>query len=204
MTLKEVAYDWLGWNEHLFFFINGGTPDALQALPLLGSALGNYWAAPLPFAAMLWWGRRSPAEPRGTCAQRQAYMFAVSFLVAFALTALLKWALDLPRPATALGPVVRLLAPEETGHGFPSGHSVYAALLAAAVWPLTRGLGHLVLLVLVFWVGYSRIALGAHFPADVLGAWLLALLCACATRLLRDRLRAEARQRLGLFRILKG
>lgn len=203
MTFKEAAYGWFGWNEHLFLLVNGGWPHDLSALPLLGSALGNYWAAPVPFAALLWWARHLPDSAQRARVERQAYVFAASFLLAFALTALVKWTVDLPRPLTVLGPVVRLLAPEEAGHGFPSGHSVYAALLASALWPLARLPERLALVLWVLWVGCSRVALGAHFPADVLGAWLLALLCACATGLLWDRLLAGARQRLGLFRFSK-
>lgn len=182
MTLKEVAYDWLGWNQQLFLFINGTLPSGLRTLPRLGSALGNYWAAPLPVAILLWCSRRAADEPQRARLRHQAYVFVASFLLAFALAALVKWGLDLPRPAAAMGAVVRLLVPEEDGHSFPSGHSVYAFLLASALWPLAAGPTRILLVACVPWVGYSRIALGAHFPSDVAGGWLLALACACAVR----------------------
>lgn len=203
MSLKEFAYDWLGWNEQLFFFINAGLPDGLRTLPLLGSALGNYWATPIPVAALLWWSRHAPDEHRRRRAERQAYVFAASFLLAFAVAALVKWNLDLPRPATVLGPSVRLLAPEEAGHGFPSGHTLYAALLGAAVWPLAGRTGRLALILWVLWVAYSRVALGAHFPADVAGGMLLALLAAWATGHAWDRLWNVARRGQHAFRFLK-
>lgn len=200
MTAKAVVYDWLGWNAHLFFWINGSLPDALRGVARLGSALGNYWAAPLPLAALLWWSRRTPDEGARVGAQRQAFVFAAGFLLAFGLAAVLKWTLNLPRPATALGAAVRLLAPEEAGHSFPSGHSMYAALLAAAVWPLVGAMGRLGLVLYVLWVACSRVALGAHFPADIAGAWLLALLCAGAAKRVWSRLPKRRLQNPGLVR----
>lgn len=194
MTFKQLGYDWLGWNQALLLSINHGLPNELQAVALVGSALGNYWAAPLVLAAMLWWSRRSQAELRGAAIRRQAYAFGAGFLLAFTAAALLKWGLDFPRPAGELGAAVRVVVPEETRHSFPSGHSLYAALVASALWPLAHPMARLLLILGVLWVGYSRVALGAHFPADVVGAWLLAVACACASHFGLQRLTGAGRQ----------
>ena len=185
MTFTWVAYDWLGANQRLFGAINGGLPLHLQFLAHMGSAVGNYWAAPAVFAALLGWSRRARSPDRSDTVRRQAYLFGLSFLLAFGLAALLKWGVDMPRPRLVLGSAVRLLAPEEARHGFPSGHSVYAILVALALWPLSVRPVRAALIVGVLWVGASRIALGAHFPADVAGGWLLALACYGAATLLQ-------------------
>lgn len=68
-------------------------------------------------------------------------------------------------------------------YSFPSGHAttsaaVYGTIavlaLAALPKPYNRILAVLAIL-FAFLVGVSRIYLGAHFPTDVLGGWLIAL-----------------------------
>ena len=63
-------------------------------------------------------------------------------------------------------------------HSFPSGHSTFVFLLLTslapgAAWPIRW-----LLLGLALWVSWARIAVGAHFPADVLGGALLGIFCA--------------------------
>jgi membrane-associated phospholipid phosphatase len=68
------------------------------------------------------------------------------------------------------------LAPE-TSYSFPSGHTMAAAALAAAVavllWP-TRGRWLAVGLGLgwALLMGWSRMYLGVHYPSDVLAGWV--------------------------------
>lgn len=66
-------------------------------------------------------------------------------------------------------------------YSFPSGHA-YASLITYGLlafitwrfvrsswrWPVTIGL-----IVLILLVGISRIYLGAHFPSDIIGGWIL-------------------------------
>jgi len=69
------------------------------------------------------------------------------------------------------------------GLSFPSGHSAGAAALATAlvvlVWPVLPGIWRRLWLILgalaTLVVGYTRIALGAHFLSDVVAGWCVGI-----------------------------
>ncbi len=67
--------------------------------------------------------------------------------------------------------------------GFPSGHAIASLtltlLICASLWRVLSGWGKLVAVVAgaIFVVGVtgSRLAMGLHWPSDVVGGWLVAL-----------------------------
>ena len=60
------------------------------------------------------------------------------------------------------------------GFSFPSGHSTsVAAIFGAMAVCAKKNMTRIVLLVLTLLVGCSRVALGVHYPTDVLVGWLL-------------------------------
>lgn len=80
----------------------------------------------------------------------------------------------------------------ETSYSYPSGHTVlsmtFYGFWAAAVWSgsLSAGPKRALLLgfaALVAGIGWSRLALGAHFPTDLLGGYLLGAAAVVLTRL---------------------
>lgn len=64
---------------------------------------------------------------------------------------------------------------------FPSGHATTSFAIAFSTWFLTRNtkyawIGYM----MIFWsigLGYSRCYVGVHYPSDILGAALFALIC---------------------------
>lgn len=90
----------------------------------------------------------------------------------------------------------RWLGPDAGGYSFPSGHALFAVLLGGVLvllaeslvrrWRLRRVLQVAVVLV-VLAVGASRVYLGAHWPSDVLGGYLLGVLALWGLMWLRRR-----------------
>ncbi len=83
----------------------------------------------------------------------------------------LKSAFLLPRPAAVLDPsLIHVIGPELHARSFPSGHTATAFVLAGlVVLGLRPGRAwRRVVLVLAALVALSRIAVGAHWPVDVL------------------------------------
>lgn len=99
-----------------------------------------------------------------------------------ALVALLKWIIERPRPAIPddLGAMMPLAM-----DSFPSGHTTFTvafcgclAYLCIHYWPgadLRRKLSIPLLLMLIILIGPARVVAGEHWPSDIIGSYLIAL-----------------------------
>ncbi len=189
--MKEIFYDWGGWNVWLFHLINDIHTSWLDQFMLFGTRLGDHTNFLLYLCCMMLVvlvtvvRQNSTESPESEAATRLGLttisVFVFSYWLDGEIIEWIKTTLDFPRPPLALqssgffslhGPTLHIVGTPEYHHSFPSGHSAFAMLVAASFWPL---LGHLRFLAVLFviWVGVSRISLGMHFPADVLGGYLL-------------------------------
>ena len=105
---------------------------------------------------------------------RTAVIYGAALLGASLATQVLKVSIGRVRPPGEA-------AVEASGFSFPSGHTlngtVTYGLIALLVWrsdlPVwVRRLVAIALGTLVVLIGLSRIALGVHYPSDVVGGWL--------------------------------
>lgn len=177
---KYWLYDWGGANVQFFVAIQRAVPDGWVWLLEILSALGSYWGAPVVIMALLLW-RRLQVRQRVTPIMLSVYRFLLGFALAMAAAVLAKTALALPRPFLVLGDAVyRAASSPDSRYTMPSGHSVYVGVLAAALWPALGWWGRTIVLVFAALVAWSRIALGAHFPADVVAGVALGWVCVAA------------------------
>jgi len=191
--LKAMFYDWGGLNIWLFHLVNDLHAPAWDQLMLLGTQLGDHNRFSLYLAlaglAAVACVRRAPDPERVRAWLLVMAVFAIAYLLDGWLLGWLKPWLDFPRPPLALTPgSVHVVGAIELHHSLPSGHSSFAMLCAASLWPILRRPGRVAAVCMVIWVGMSRIALGAHFPADVLAGFLSSLLVVSFVRLLVLRL----------------
>ena len=68
------------------------------------------------------------------------------------------------------------LIEHETGKSFPSKHATSALVIALALSLLFPSFG-VVMIINALLVGLTRILSGIHYPSDVVGGYLLAILC---------------------------
>lgn len=173
-------------------------PIDVVLLPIMVSvsALGyDPWTEILLGAAILWallWR------------QWVAAALIAATLVADGLAALVKLVVARPRPTSDLVEVYRVVS----GYSFPSGHVVhYVAFFGIIGYLAWRRLGaspslpagvRVLLQVLlglcsalVVLVGPSRVYLGAHWPTDVLGGYLLGGACLVVLIVIGEHTRAQ-------------
>jgi membrane-associated phospholipid phosphatase len=165
-------------HQHPYFTWDVRVATSLQRLPglkmpmRLVSALGYGWRAIslIALIALLLWAIRAKME---------AAFLALSSGLGALLDELAKALVGRPRPAAALVHITRRLGDAS----FPSGHVVFYCssfgfLFALAFFdrkcaPAARRAVMTLAALPIVLVGPSRVYLGAHWPSDVLGGYLL-------------------------------
>lgn len=183
--MKEIFYDWGGANVWLFHVINNIRFEWLDQFMLIGTTLGDHsrftlYLGLLSVLALVVVNKPATDSPHHRIVVNRwlamIAVFSVAYLLDGFLLGYLKPLLDFPRPPLALPPgIVNVVGTAEYHHSLPSGHSSFAMLVTASLWPILNRRWRVAGVCFVMWVGISRISLGAHFPADVLAGFLSSL-----------------------------
>ena len=147
-------------------------PGILRIMAMVFAHSGDSWFWLLGLGLL--WAFGNPAY------QDLTVRLIVAIVVLAVLVMVTKFTIRRSRPEGDWGTVYRKTDP----HSFPSGHAARAALIAtlALLWsPIAIGL---MLALWAFLVSLARIAMGVHYPSDVLAGALLGLIFGVATHLI--------------------
>lgn len=154
-------------NLSLFLLIFGvsNKNDLLDFLMVFGADLSIYLMLILIFAFTL----------KGKVSERKSLiLFLISFPILILVIKFIHLFFFEPRPYTT-NDILPLINHTKADASFPSRHASIAFIMALPYLYYKSKWGP-VLLFLATWVGISRIYVGVHYPLDILGGILTALL----------------------------
>ena len=161
------------WEAEFMQGLQAASPRPMErlaeAMTVWGKSTGYLLTAAAGVVCLLW------------CRQRWLAAMLIFVVALRGLSPLMKDRLDRPRPSPALVDVAHRLSDSS----FPSGHVfgatllygflAYAAEFAVPNIKLRRVLQS-ACIAMVGLMGYARMELGAHWPTDVMGGWLIGCL----------------------------
>jgi undecaprenyl-diphosphatase len=160
-----------GLDLHLFRVINGDLRNAVFDVLMPVVTDPDPFFIPLALVAiglLIWGGRKGRT------------MVVLALLLLFVSNAVnegLKLWVQRPRPCHALEAVHLLVGCSTSNFSFPSSHAANATAQAAFFGFAYRPVA-IPLFVVAAVIGYSRVYVGVHYPADVVGGVLVGLMCA--------------------------
>jgi 4-amino-4-deoxy-L-arabinose transferase-like glycosyltransferase/membrane-associated phospholipid phosphatase len=150
-------------NIRLFSIVNGLSSPALDPLFYMITLIGSGFVL-IPVVIIAYFTNREKITS-----------VVFSFLISGAAVQVIKYLWSVPRPA-ALLENVHVVGEVLYAGSFPSGHTATAMALFYVLSNGQRLAVKITLLAIAIAIGYSRIYVGAHFPADVVAGALVGVL----------------------------
>jgi len=186
---KELWYDWQGKNDTLFLQINHYRETdyntAMQYISWVGdkSHFQGYFVGLLVIAVL--------ASLFSSLRGKKAWPYIMSWIGVFAvliigfyvndyITLHLKDYFSYPRPYISYVSGSEMYKMENIDkakdfQSFPSGHTTFVTFMVMALWPVLGNFMKACGIALIFLTAWSRVSLGMHYPADVVGAVIIAV-----------------------------
>lgn len=161
----------LSWSEKLFLRVNAliGMSKTLDVCMIFAAR----WLIFLFMMLIVSWLLLSETE--------QLFYFIFTLGTGILASILFNWMVALfmhkPRPVVEFPKIHQLIKPQQTFKSFPSDHTTIAFTLALIV--VFIGVGQIlgiIFLAIAAVIAISRVYVGVHFPRDIVGGILMALL----------------------------
>jgi undecaprenyl-diphosphatase len=129
------------------------------------------------FVAILAWLFLATGRWRVSNGREGVVAAGFSALIALGIGQLISHAWDRPRPYDAHPDSAHLFVARSHDPSFPSDHATASFAIAVAIFLRNRTAGSIALVLAVL-VSVGRVAVGVHYPSDVVGGALLGTACA--------------------------
>ena len=187
--MKTILYDWYGYNSKIFLLINNNIGSSDNILLNIADQIGMYRSFPAILPLIILWGFFSINKHRDNPKKfnevsslwfKTFSSLVISMVLMFMVVGFLKPFMAFNRPFCTQGlhEVIvsdSILSSIHCERSFPSGHTAYTTMLVLGLFPvlskLMRGIG----VVTIVLVATSRMAAGVHYPADIMGGFLISL-----------------------------
>ncbi|MDC7126581.1 MAG: phosphatase PAP2 family protein [Spirochaetales bacterium] len=160
----------------LMFFNNIATP-ILDNIAEVITMLGEQYFFILIISLFFW-----------NISKKNGVKLSAAFFYSTAINSAIKMAVHSQRPFEKLDWIKGKRVETATGYSFPSGHTQSSTTFFVSLATIIkRSWFTFLVVILVFFVGITRVYLGVHWPIDVLGGWILGIIIALLVSNLVDK-----------------
>ena len=184
MDLKNIFYYWYGYNKEIFLSINHSFSNlSLQYFFKIISSMFSISSFAIYYillsVLLVLYSRKNHFSQQNFLS---FYTYFVKIGMGYAFIgfayALMKFTVNMPRPycSLELGSFITLIDfdSERCLSSFPSAHTAVVILISYALWPFSKCLTRIGLVLTCLLVMLSRVVLAMHYPADILYSVVIA------------------------------